>query len=453
MVLLFVFDLKHDSKFRMLVRKVKYQMSYRFLKITTFYQEFLDAYYRRNPQVRDLGYAEQKDHLMARGYGWADHFERNLRALGVDAHEVVVNAVPLQRQWAVERGRDLSGRDVVLAQIMELRPDVLMLQDTFYAPGGWVRLARERTPSIRQVIGWCSAPFAERHLENLRPYDYILACTPYFVRYFAKRGIRSHLMYHAFEPGLLPLLAVGNGFPAVDLIFLGSLAGGEGYHNERLRIIESLIARGTELSVHTRLPAPPRIMTAAQQALYVAAKASTALGLGSMAARLPVLQRYQARTGLPRHPSFSSGLRAAVRPPEYGLDMLKALSRAKIGLNSHIDVAGEYAGNSRLFEVTGAGACLVTDWKKNLGDLFEPGREVVAYQSAGECIEKITWLLGNPASLKEIARAGQARTLKDHSFRNRAAQLDAIIREEFGRGGNAENLAAESSRPSQTARA
>ena len=42
----------------------------------------------------------------------------------------------------------------------------------------------------------------------------------------------------------------------------------------------------------------------------------------------------------------------------------------------------------RLFEATGSGACLVTDWKENLGELFEPDVEVVTYRSVAECVKK-----------------------------------------------------------------
>jgi spore maturation protein CgeB len=87
----------------------------------------------------------------------------------------------------------------------------------------------------------------------------------------------------------------------------------------------------------------------------------------------------------------------------------------------------------RLFETTGVGTCLVTDWKSNLGELFEPDREVVTYRSAEECVDKVKWLLEHPAEREDIARSGQSRTLKDHSFAQRAVQLDQIIRRELSR--------------------
>jgi spore maturation protein CgeB len=85
----------------------------------------------------------------------------------------------------------------------------------------------------------------------------------------------------------------------------------------------------------------------------------------------------------------------------------------------------------RLFEATGVGTCLITDWKDNLHDLFEPDREVVTYRSPQECVEKVKWLLEHPQEREAIAQAGQARTLKDHTFDQRAIELDYIIRREL----------------------
>ena len=47
----------------------------------------------------------------------------------------------------------------------------------------------------------------------------------------------------------------------------------------------------------------------------------------------------------------------------------------------------------RLFEATGAGACLITDRKVNLPAMFEPDVEVVTYSSVEECSEKVRYLL------------------------------------------------------------
>jgi len=104
---------------------------------------------------------------------------------------------------------------------------------------------------------------------------------------------------------------------------------------------------------------------------------------------------------------------------------------SKIGFNMHGEVAGDYAANVRLFEITGVGSCMVTDWKKNLNEIFEIDKEAVAFSSGDECIEKIKWLLDHPKEREEIAIAGQKRVLRDHTFKIRASQLNEIILKEL----------------------
>jgi spore maturation protein CgeB len=57
--------------------------------------------------------------------------------------------------------------------------------------------------------------------------------------------------------------------------------------------------------------------------------------------------------------------------------------------------------------------------------------EVVTFKTADECIEKVKYLLEHEEQRQAIARAGQQRTLRDHTFDNRAAQLDDLIREKI----------------------
>jgi spore maturation protein CgeB len=103
------------------------------------------------------------------------------------------------------------------------------------------------------------------------------------------------------------------------------------------------------------------------------------------------------------------------------------LARSKVALNCHIDCAENDAGNMRLYEATGMGACLVTDWKHNLKDLFEPDVELVPYHSVDECIEKVQYLLAHDGERQTIAAAGQRRVLRDHTCAQRVLQFDQLV--------------------------
>jgi SAM-dependent methyltransferase len=102
-------------------------------------------------------------------------------------------------------------------------------------------------------------------------------------------------------------------------------------------------------------------------------------------------------------------------------------------VNRHIDVAENHANNMRLFEATGCGALLITDYKDNLAELFDIGREVVAYRSPEECVELVAYYLQHPEQAATIARAGQARTLRDHSYAANLAETSAILRNHLRR--------------------
>ena len=406
-------------------------MSYTFVKVTTFYNEYLADYYARHPMIGRLTYAEQFKHLMGEAFGWADHYAKHLRAAGVDAHEIVANAAPLQNAWARENGAASTGRDIVVDQLKRLRPEVVFLQDSSVFNGEWVTALRERVPGIRQVIGWCCYPYTSEQFPRFKVFDYMLTCTPGFVTDFERAGMKAHLLYHAFETSLLDEIRGHNDHPDVDLLFAGSLGAARGYHGSRRELLEELIDAGIVVNIYSSLPAPHPAYLLLKQGAFVAASVLRGLGLREIAGRLPGGAKLFSLEEFPRRPTYHPGLRRAVRRPLFGLEMLKALSRAKIGLNVHIDVAGRYAGNVRLFEVTGVGSCLLTDEKVNLPDLFDVRNEIVTYTSPKDCMEKVKWLMADPAARSAIAQAGMKHTHRDHSFARRAQQLQSIIEGHF----------------------
>jgi len=73
------------------------------------------------------------------------------------------------------------------------------------------------------------------------------------------------------------------------------------------------------------------------------------------------------------------------------------------------------------------GALLITDWKKNLQEMFEAGTEILAYRSADECRDLVEYYLSLDAERQAIAEAGQRRTLREHTYYQRMQELVDII--------------------------
>jgi spore maturation protein CgeB len=107
--------------------------------------------------------------------------------------------------------------------------------------------------------------------------------------------------------------------------------------------------------------------------------------------------------------------------------MLEVLASARIAVNRHIDVAEDNANNMRLYEATGVGSLLLTDAKQNLGELFDVGRELIAYRGEDELVEAVEHYLAHEDERTAIAAAGQRRTLRDHTYEVRMRELADIL--------------------------
>ena len=403
-------------------------MNYRFVKVTSFYRNFLRYYYSTNSQLSDKSYTEQYNKLMEEAFGWSNYYQLHLNNLGNEAFEIVSNADHLQSAWAKEHSLVVTGEELLLEQFKFYKPEVVFFQDSFSFSSSFLKHLKKNVPSVKKIIGWCCSPFTDQQLETYKLFDFVCACSPKFIEVFNKAGIKSYRLNHAFEPSLISKISLKNNYPESDFIFIGSFIGNPDFHNERISIIESLIKREVNLSLYTNLPNDNSIYILGQKLGYIISNSLKSIGLNELALSIPFIKKTARLNEMPKKINFSNGFTEAANPtPLYGIEMMKALSKCKIGFNSHAGIAGEHAANIRLFEVTGVGSCLLTDYKKNINDFFEPDKEVVTYSSSEECVEKVNWLLSHPDELKQIAVAGQKRTLKDHTFKRRAETLHEII--------------------------
>lgn len=406
-------------------------MSYRFVKITTFYRDYLNYYYSRNKNEAERSYTDQYNRLMNDSFAWANFFQKNLMKISVDAHEIIYNAETLQKAWAVEHGINLEGKDLLLFQLKLIKPDVIFFQDSNLFNGEWINFIRTQLPSVKIIIGWRCSPFSTYQLHQNKSFDFMLTCSPLFNKQFNDYGIKSFQLRHAFDADILNKINIELIKQTTDFLFIGSLLQSSDFHNERTRIIEELLNSGINLKLYSKLNIENPSVLAMKKISYILTKLLIKAGFEKLVDRKLILKKMSNLKQIPSNPKFSEKLKSIVQEPVFGLEMFKSLASSNINLNIHGGVAGDYAANIRLFEVTGVGSCLVTDWKKNLNDLFEIDKEVVSFKTAEECIEKVKWLIDHPKERKEIADAGQRRVLKDHTFEIRAKQLDEIIRKEL----------------------
>lgn len=397
----------------------------RLMRITTNYTHYLKQFYRMRAALKHQSYATQHQALVDDDFGWADFWTHALKPFGYDAWEPVANAKPMQIAWAKEHGVRYTSQtwltDILTAQIKFFQPEILFADDSATFSPDFLQYLRQECPSIKLILGWCAPADVENEFEE---YDLILSNVRTIVMYLRTNGRRAEYLQHAFEPRLLQAITRVN-VNKIPFSFIGSIFS-KSFHNERDMFVRTLLEK-TPLEIwsnvyyFTRLHT--RIIQKSMQVLCLLP------GIETRLPRIPMIRKY-ARLRQQLDMAFYARQEIAqkVHSSVFGKDMFQMLSQSIITLNHHGDQRWNSACNMRLFEATGVGACLLTDWKENLPDLFEPDYEVVTYRSFDECLEKVNWLLNHPQHATEIARAGQARTLRDHTFVQRAAQLHDIIK-------------------------
>ena len=266
-----------------------------------------------------------------------------------------------------------------------------------------IKVIKKEIPNIRMVIGWAGSAFPKT--DKWKFCDLVLSCAPETVEFFKNSGLVCHHIQHAFDERINQRLKKKT--PSSDTIFIGQLENMKDFHIRRIELLLE-ICRKIPLSIYS-----------------TSQKINIKTILKLFLSEIPFLNKFVFY--LMGNPGIPYKLYNKLRPGVYGLKMYQTIKNASIILNIHADSSPFFASNMRLFETTGVGGCLITDWKNNINEIFEPDYEIITYKTVGELIEKIKLLSENTDLMDSIALAGQKRTLKQHTFNNRASLFDTII--------------------------
>ena len=376
----------------------------RLLKLGIYPRIYLQDFYQKRPELKTQPYSVQHQALIADCFGSADFWTGALSKLGYETADVIANAKNLQSAWAGENAFDFDENnwlfEIARAQIKQFRPNVLLIADYSTFTADFLKNIRRECDSIRLVLGWCGAPYADSRV--FREWDIALSCVPEMVRDFERQGVRSFHVNHAFAPKILNQLDLQTE-PNVDFAFVGSIVKQNQFHLERERLLLELVET-TQLQIWSDLKLPTFEQRAKDFVRKIVKRKST------------ISENY-----------INARIASRTNSPVFGIKMFQQLRNSRVVFNNHIDISPVSASNMRLFETTGVGACLLTDWRANLSELFEPDQEVLTYRSAAECAEKLKYILAHEPARRQIAQAGQKRALREHNFDNRAAKIDEII--------------------------
>ncbi len=89
------------------------------------------------------------------------------------------------------------------------------------------------------------------------------------------------------------------------------------------------------------------------------------------------------------------------------------------------------AVNQRVFDVPVSNAFIITDWRKQMDNLLESGKEIISYKEKEEVPELIKYYLKNENARNKIIEAGRKRILAEHTWEKRLLKVIEIMRKRY----------------------
>lgn len=372
----------------------------RIFQIALTYREHMERFYANRPEfLCNSSFTEIQQALYADAFNALHLYAQDMPELGHETFVAVPNDPITQHRWRNEHAPHLKraatkelpppggyGKfltddlvEILIEQVDRFEPDVIYLQDPVGFDSRFLRMLKKRP---RLVIGWRAANIPPS--VDWRDIDLLVSNHQPSLRKAKKLGIRwqEHLL-----PGFPAWIAekLGSQEPETDVVFSGYVSF---EHKARMRALARL-AEASRRGDRDR----------------------------------PLSIEYYVN----RDPALPQSIVEHTRQQLWGLAMFSGFRRGRVALNIHIDLAKRQASNMRLFEATGVGAFLLTDYKPNIAEYFEPGSEVETFRSPGEMLEKIEYYLDRPEERRAIAEAGQRKTLAKFTRMHSSVRLEGLI--------------------------
>lgn len=252
----------------------------RILILNADYPRFLTWLYRRNPELASSSYTTQMRARNASLFGVADFYSRSFVSAGHVAADIHVNNSWMRAAWAGEHGLtlgppeppstpgvrdaipgwlqravapfkpilrllarkvglsprlDAEAEKVLLAQIEEFKPDLVLNQDLFHVD---TRLAR-RIKGIGRPILIGQVGISPSRGEDWSVYDLMISQMAAVVEFFRAHGARAEVVHLAFEPGIHDVLPPSPS-QSYDVTFVGPVSAD---HQLRVAQLEAVAQR------------------------------------------------------------------------------------------------------------------------------------------------------------------------------------------------------------------
>lgn len=114
---------------------------------------------------------------------------------------------------------------------------------------------------------------------------------------------------------------------------------------------------------------------------------------------------------------------------DYWTQMPKVFYNSRINLN--VTMRNIRTGLPlRMFDIMGCEGFLLTNYQAEIASLFEPGRDLVVYESFDDCLKKAGYYLEHEDERRTIAENGYRKICAHHTYDHRIAEMFEILKRE-----------------------
>lgn len=348
------------------------------LLLADYYNEYLKQFYREN-NYDDLTYDEHLEKLLDDYFGSFVSYYRHFKKIGYESKLIIANDYKLQNKWLKENNINLEANSktkhkIVLMQIKEYNPNIFFMGSMFDYYGHFLKNVSEVT---KNIFTWIACPYPE----NLDFSDVkcVFSSSFKYVETFRYQGINSEVLGAAFDADILNKIITDKTY---DISFIGGLSK---VHKERVASLTKLISKQYNINL---------------------------FGYGLKKSFFGF---------------FKSSLEKVYKGELWGIEMYKTLAQSNISLNFHIKEANGVSGNMRMYEATGCGSLLFTENTNDLKNIFEPNKEVIAYNTMDDLISKIDYYTKHKEEASMIANLGQKRCLENYGYDKRILDFENLL--------------------------
>ena len=420
-------------------------MNYRIIRVINInFENVFNYFYKK--KIKENNFENFKKSFFDQNYPWCNSFSDRMSEIGNQSVDIIYNFEEMQNMWSAEYStnnninfqNNLEERLflIFLEQIKFYKPEVLFFQHGAPFSSEKLKFIKEKFKFIKKIIFHNGYLLSKDELKNV---DVIFASLPIYKSYYQDLGIKSYLVYHYFDETILDKISFKQK-KQNRVIFCGK-TGSDGHENYsfRFNLLKELLFENY-FSIHSvelgrSLLVKKDFKHSLRDYIIKKSKFFPKPVLNFIINNLNNNKIKRLFIDIKNRPKVKNYLHDLY--PEkiikcvYGVEMFQLLRDHNFSLNIHSDQSGIDCGNLRMFEVTGVGSCLLTEYKSNIKDLFDPEQEVVTYKSKDELLSKLNNIKNNNKIIQEIAQNGQRRNLANHTTSIRIREIDKLVQNEL----------------------